>query len=240
MFEANPTIRRLPSREGVVVNPLTYNGVVHRTGFLLLLTCVTFAITWQGLVSGAVPVGAGLIGSLVGLGLALLVIFTRTTNPVLIGAYAITQGLTLGIISYLANLKYPGIAIQACAGTMGCFSIVLALYSARVLRATPFFVKIITASILGIAVLYLVDFVAGLFGHPLGILGGNSNLSIGITAVVVIVASLSFVVDFAAVEQAVEEGVEARFGWRLAFSLLVGLVWLYIEILRLLSKFRSR
>ena len=89
-------------------------------------------------------------------------------------------------------------------------------------------------------VLYLIDLVAGLFGHPLGILSGNSGMSIGISVFVVLIASLSFVIDFAAIEQAVEEGVDAAQGWRMAFSLLVGLVWLYIEILRLLTKLRSR
>src|SRR5688572_31513662 len=104
MFEANPTIRRL-GNEGVVTNPLSYNGVVHRTGFLLLVTAVTFALTWRGLITGAVPPGVGLVGSLVGLGLALLIIFSRATNPVLISAYAITQGLALGVISFYADRK---------------------------------------------------------------------------------------------------------------------------------------
>ena len=239
MFEANPTIRRL-GHEGVVTNPLSYNGVVHRTGFLLLVTATTFALTWRGLLTGAVPPGVGLVGSLVGLGLALLIIFTRATNPVLISAYALTQGLALGVISFYANQRYPGIALQAVAGTLGCFSTVLALYSQRVLRATPTFVKVISAALLGILALYAIDLIAGLFGHPLEIVRGNSNLSIGITAVIILVASLSFVIDFAAIEQSVNEGVDARQGWRFAFSLLVGLVWLYIEILRLLTKLRGR
>lgn len=239
MFDANPTIRRL-GHEGVITNPLTFNGVVHRTGFLLLVTAVTFALTWRGLITGAVPPVAGMGGAIAGLVLALIIIFTRATNPVLISAYAITQGLALGVISYYANLNYPGIALQAVAGTIGCFSTVLLLYSQRVLRATPTFVKVISAALLGILGLYVVDLVAGLFGHPLDIVRGNSNMSIGITAVIILVASLSFVIDFAAIEQAVTEGVDSRQGWRFAFSLLVGLVWLYIEILRLLTKLRGR
>lgn len=239
MFEANPTIRRL-GREGVVTNPLTYNGVVHRTGVLLMITAVTFALTWRGLMSGAVDPVVGLGGAIAGLVLALVIIFTRATNPFLIGAYAVTQGLALGVISYFANQRYPGIALQAVAGTIGCFSIVLGLYSVKVLRATPFFVKVISAAMIGIFALYLIDFVAGLFGHPLGILRGNSGMSIGISCVVVLVAALSFVIDFASVDEAVEAGVDASQGWRYAFSLLVGLVWLYIEILRLLTKLRSR
>jgi uncharacterized YccA/Bax inhibitor family protein len=228
MFEANPTIRRLPNA-GVVTNPLTYNGVVHRTGVLLFITAVTFALTWRGLITGDVAPEWGLGGSVVGLVLALV-----------IGAYALTQGLALGVISYYANQRYPGVALQAVAGTMGCFSTVLVLYSMRVLRASPTFVKVISAALLGIMALYLVDLVAGFFGHPLDIVRGNSGMSIGITAVIILVASLSFVIDFAAIEQSVNEGADATQGWRFAFSLLVGLVWLYIEILRLLTKLRSR
>jgi uncharacterized YccA/Bax inhibitor family protein len=177
---------------------------------------------------------------LVGLGLALVIIFTRATNPVLIGAYAATQGLALGVISYFANQRYPGIALQTVAGTLGCFSVVLLLYSLRVLRATPVFVKVISAALIGIVALYAVDLVAGFFGHPLEIVRGNSTGSIGVTAVIVVIAALSFVIDFAAIEQAIDQGVDVRQGWHFAFALLVGLVWLYLEILRLLSKMRSR
>jgi len=239
MFEANPTIRRL-SDERVTGDTLTFNGVINRTGILLLVTGVTFALTWRGLQSGDLPAGVGLVGSIVGLILALVIIFTRATNPILIGSYALTQGVALGTISYFASLKYPGIALQAVGGTVGCFTIVLWLYSMKVLRATPVFVKVISAALLGIMALYLVDIVAGLFGHPLEMVRGSSGLSIGISAVIVLVASLTFVIDFAAIEQAVAEGADARQGWHFAFSLLVGLVWLYIEILRLLSKLRGR
>jgi uncharacterized YccA/Bax inhibitor family protein len=239
MFQANPTIRRLTG-DGVVTNPVTYNGVMHRTGFLVLVTCITFALTWRGLQSGEVLPVAGIAGSLIGLVLALIIIFTRTTNPVLISLYAVTQGLALGVISYFAELQYAGIALQAVGGTIGCFFAVLLLYSMQILRATPVFVKVISAAMLAILALYLVDLVAGLFGHPLAFLRGSSGLSIGITAVIVVVAALSFVLDFAAIDEAVTQGVDARYGWRLAFGLLVGLVWLYIEMLRLLTKLRGR
>lgn len=239
MFEANPSIRRLRN-EGVVDRPLTYNGVIHRTGALLLITGVAFAFTWNGLQTGEIQPGIGFISSIVGLALALVIIFARLTNPLVIGAYAVAEGIALGTISYYAEHRYPGVALQAVAGTFGCFLVVLCLYSMKVLRATPTFVKVITAAILGFAVLYLADLVAGLFGHPLGLLHGSSTLSIGITAAAVLVASLSFVIDFAAIDAAVEAGVDQRQGWRFAFTLLVGLIWLYIEMLRLLTKVRGR
>jgi uncharacterized YccA/Bax inhibitor family protein len=240
MFEANPAIRRL-SGDHVAENPLSFNGVVHRTGVLLLLTTITFALTWRGLDSGEFSPAVGLVGTLVGLVLALIVIFTRATNPLLIGAYAITQGLALGAASYFMNRKYPGIALQAVAGTVGCFGIVLWLYSVKVLRATPMFVKVVTAAIIGIGLLYIVDLVAKLgFSYELGLLRGGTGLSIAITAGIVVIAAISFVIDFAAIEEAVQQGADAKVGWHFAFTLVLGLVWLYFSILRLLSNLRGR
>ena len=239
MFEANPVIQRV-SKERSGFGALTYDGVIHRTGFLLLLTSVAFALSWRGLQTGALPEAAGLGGLIIGLILALVITFTRATNPFLIGAYAVSEGVGLGVISWFVNARDPGIALQAVAGTMACFLAVLTLYGAKVLRATPLFVKIITAAIIGIGLLYLTDLVAGLFGHPLSIIHGSSMFSIGLSAVIVLIASLAFVIDFAAIEAAIAEGVEARYGWHFAFALLVGLVWLYFEMLNLLMKLRSR
>ena len=115
---------------------------------------------------------------------------------------------------------------------------VLMLTAAGALHAQK--VTNVMGAIVGIALFYAVDLIAGLFGHPLGIVRGNSGLSIGLSAFIVVIAAISFVIDFAAIEQAIAEGVEERQGWHFAFALLVGLIWLYIEILRLLSKLRSR
>lgn len=242
MFESNPTIRRITdSNESISGgNSLTFAGVINRTGTLLLVTGVTFALTWNALRAGTLSPGVGLGAAIIGLILALVITFARVTNPFVIGTYALTQGVILGVISYFAHLRYPGIALQAVAGTMGTFFVVLWLYSMRVLRATPIFVKVITAALIGILALYLVDMVAGMFGHPLEIVRGNSNAAIAISSVIVLVAALSFVIDFHAIETAVTEGVDSKYGWYFAFSLLVGLVYLYIQILSLLSKLRGR
>lgn len=239
MFEVNPAIKRL-SETRAVSGGLTYNAVINRTGVLLLTTGVAFVLTWRGLQNGAVSPNLGLAGLVVGAILGLIIVFTRATNPLLIGAYALAQGAMLGTLSYFTDLRFPGIALQAVAGTLGCFCVVLWLYSLRVLRATPVFTKVIVGAMVGIALLYLVDLVAGLFGHPLEIVRGNSALSIGISGLIVLVAAVSFVLDFAAIEQAVNEGADERDGWHYAFALLLGLIWLYMEILRLLTKLRSR
>jgi uncharacterized YccA/Bax inhibitor family protein len=238
MFNPNPAVQRIDTPTGA--GTITFDGVIHRTGFLLVLTGLAYYATWQGVLSGSIPESAGWIGSIVGFVLALVIILTRTSNPFLIGTYALTEGVALGALSLFAEMKYPGIAAQATTGTFGCFFAVLALYRMRVLRASSTFVKVIMAAMLGIVLLYVADLVAGLFGAPFEIVHGNSPMSIGISAAIIIVASLSFVIDFAAIEEAVDQGADASFAWRCAFSLLVGLVWLYVEILRFLAKLRSR
>lgn len=239
MFQANPTIRRLET-DGTVTNPLTYNGVIHRTGALLVVTCITFGITWNGLETGQFSPNVAIGGMIAGLVLGLLIAFTRITTPFLIVPYAAAEGVLLGAVSYFANQRYPGIAMEAVVATLGCFLVVLCLYSMKVLRATPTFVKVISAALFGIVALYLAGMVFRLFGHPLTFLHDSSTLSIGISIAVIVVASLSFVIDFAAIDEAVTQGVDSRQGWRFAFCLLVGLVWLYLEILRLLTKLRGR
>ena len=184
--------------------------------------------------------GAGIFGAVVGLVLALIIIFTKSSNPFLISCYAAAEGVALGAFSYLAEIRYPGIAAQATAGTMGCFLSVLVLYRTRILKASPAFTKILVSAMLGITLLYVGDFVSGLFGHPFSVVHGNSNLSIGVSVIIVLVAALSFVIDFAQIEEAVQSGADARYAWRCSFGLIVGLVWLYMEILRLLMKSRSR
>lgn len=238
MFNANPAVQRLNNDR--VSGAITIDGVIHRTGFLLVITGLCFWATWQGTQAGSVPEGVGILGIIIGLVLGLVISLTRTANPILIASYAAAEGVGLGAISYFVNRAYPGIAATAVTCTMGVFLSTLVLYRLRILRATPTFVKVLTGAILGVAVLYLVNIIAGLFGHPLEIVVGHSMASIALSGVIVIIAALSFVIDFNEIELAVENGADASYAWRCSFSLLVGLVWLYVEILRLLIKLRGR
>ena len=238
MFEANPVLTRTTKQVGS--GTLTFDGVTHRTGFLLVLTTLAACLTWRGLDSGALSPMIVMAGGLVGLGLGLYVSFSGSCNPVPICLYAVAEGCALGGISNWANASYPGIALQAAGLTFACFTSILVLYSMRVVRYSPALGRFLMIAILGIGGLYLVDLVSGLFGHPLAFIRGNGNVSIAISGVIVLVASLSFIADFAAVEEAVKEGADERQGWRLGFGLLVGLVWLYIEMLRLLMKLAGR
>lgn len=213
---------------------MTVDDVVVRTGILLGVLMVTAAASWLlELYVLAIP------ALLVGLVLALVVTFKRAPSPGLSIAYAAAEGVFLGAISRLFEQAYPGIVVQAVGGTMLCFGGVLAAYKTGRLRATPRFRKVIVGAMLGIFALYAVNLVAMLFGGRLPVVNDSTPLGILFSVAVVTIAALSFVLDFELVEEAVRAGVPERYAWKAAFGLVVGLVWLYLEMLRLLSKLRD-
>jgi uncharacterized YccA/Bax inhibitor family protein len=175
---------------------------------------------------------------MVGLVLGLVIAFMQVTNPILIGAYAVVEGVFLGLVSEFYEYLYDGIVVQAAAGTFGIFFVMAMLYKAQVLRATPRFTKFVVGAVVGIFAVILVNLVLSLFGINTGLRDG-SPLAIGFSIVIIIVASLTFILDFAQVEEGVRAGMPKRYAWACAFGILVGLIWLYLEILRLLSYLRG-
>jgi len=214
--------------------PMTVAAVVDHTAVMLAVLVATAAGAWT------LDVGAGLaVGSAVaGLVLALVIIFKRITNPVPILAYAAIEGVFLGAISRVMDEAYPGIAVQAVIGTGLCFGAVLWAYRTGRLQATPRFRKVIMGALVAVLGLIIANLLVSLFGGSLGIRDGGP-LAIIFSLVVITVASLSFVLDFDEIERAAAEGAPERFAWLAAFGLVVGLVWLYIEILRFLSYLRD-
>ncbi len=212
---------------------LTVDDIMVKTGLLLGLLVTTGAATW------ALGVGFGVVAlaALVGFGLAMVNIFKRQVSPGLVLAYAAVQGVAVGGISAAYEGQYRGIVVQAVVGTVVVFGAVAAGYKAGFLRATPRFVKVVTYGFIGLFGLLVVNLVAGLFGSgdPLGIRGGNTGLSVLFSVAFIIFGALTFVLDFDRAEQMVAQGAPERESWRIAFGLVVGLVWLYLEILRLLS-----
>jgi len=222
---------------------LTIDDVVVRTVTLLALTGVSaflavFLIPDQ--LAGPAWIGAALIGLVLGL----IISFKRITNPPLILAYAVVEGVFVGMVSKFFELRYPGIVVQAVAGTFGIFLIMTALYKFRVIRATPKFARGLMAAVFGIMGIILVNFVLSLFGVTTGLRGdsqGNGGvLAIGFSLVVIVIASLTFILDFDLIEQSINQGAPKRMAWTCAFGLLVGLIWVYLEVLRLLSYLRGR
>jgi uncharacterized YccA/Bax inhibitor family protein len=220
-----------------VDRPMTIDDVVIRTVALLALTGVlgvaTFALVDDALLFPAL-IGATLVGVVLGL----VISFARITNPLVICLYAVVEGVFVGAVSKIYESAFDGIILQAAMGTFGIFFIMAMLYKARVIRATPRFVKGVMAALIGVFALILMNLVLGLFGVNTHLRDG-SPLAIGFSIVVIIVAALTFILDFAQIEDAVRYGLPQRYAWSCAFGILVGLIWLYLEILRLLSYLRG-
>ncbi|MEV0458914.1 Bax inhibitor-1/YccA family protein [Catellatospora methionotrophica] len=218
---------------------LTLDGVCGRTLALVAVTVATAAAAWN-LLQAPAWTGIAVLGStLAGLALALVITFKQITNPLLISGYAVLQGVFLGVVSRELEQQFPGIVVQAVIGTFGVFLAMAALYRARILRATKRFTQVVTGALLGIVLLSLVDLALRFFGHSLPIYQAGT-LGVLFAVVCIVVGALTFVVDFDQVERAVAGGLPPRYGWYLAFGMLVGLIFLYWQILRLLSYVRGR
>jgi len=222
---------------------MTIQGTVNKAGILLLCVVVGAAWTW-GLSHSPEPEAAlpwTIGGALGGFALALVTIFKKTWSPLTSPIYALLEGLLLGGISALFEKSYPGIAMQAISLTLGVLFVMLLAYKFRIIQATRGFVLGVIAATGGIALVYLVNMVMTVFFHSqISILNSATPLGIGISVFVVIIAALNLIIDFDFIERAAQTGAPKYMEWYGAFGLMVTLVWLYMEILRLLGKVRRR
>jgi uncharacterized YccA/Bax inhibitor family protein len=154
--------------------------------------------------------------------------------------YAVFEGLFLGAISAMFEAMYPGLVMRAVSLTFGVFFIMLLLYRSGTIRATQKFRTVILAATGGIALVYFVSFIAGMFGVNFGFMTGNSMMSIGFSLVVVVIAALNLILDFDMITRGADAMAPKYMEWYGAFGLMVTLIWLYLELLRLLSKIASR
>lgn len=212
---------------------LTVDDVVTKTAMILVLAVVAgFATAWFQAYYLALP------GALIGFVLAMVVIFKRKISPPLIIGYALAEGVFLGAITGVFNQYYPGIAAQAIVGTLGVFGGMLVIYKTGAIKVTPRFTKMIIGGIIGVAVLMLFNLVMSLFGINMGLRDG-STMAIVFSVICIALAAFSFLLDFDAIDQAIKQGAPANTAWYFAFGLMVTLVWLYLEILRLLGYARQ-
>jgi uncharacterized YccA/Bax inhibitor family protein len=236
------TFRGLP-RPALESERMTLQGTVNKS-FLSLLVLMAAALwPWSQFMQTGNPavVAPGmLIGVIGGLVLALVISFKATTAPYLVLPYAALEGLVLGGLSAILEKRYPGIAIQATALTFGVLAALLIAYKARLIQVTQRFRSIVIGGTLAIALLYLVSMGLNLFHVATPFLYDASPLSIGLSLLVCGFAALNLVLDFDLIETGVAQGAPRYMEWYGAFGLLVTLVWLYMEILRLLSKLRQR
>jgi len=226
-----------PSATPVQMGRMTIDDVVTKTGLLLAVLVVTAGLAWMLNFSS----GYLMIGLIAGFVLAMVNTFSKSVKPALVIAYAVCEGLVVGVISHLYNSLYNGIVSQAVIGTVAAFSGILFLYSSGKLRATPRFTKILMSAAIGYLVLGLISLVASFTGVGQGMgFYGVSGLGLLLSVAGVALASFFFVLDFDQIQKGVQAGVPANESWRASFGLLVTLVWLYLEILRLLSILRSQ
>ncbi|MFP4105813.1 MAG: Bax inhibitor-1/YccA family protein [Phycisphaerae bacterium] len=244
MFSGNPVLGEklfLDRSEARETNAMTVQGTATRALLLLILVVGSAAVSWR--MASAQPelsgilVGGGLIGGLV---LAMITIFkqewARVTSPI----YALLEGVALGAISMLFEKAYPGIVGSAVGLTFGVLLLMLVIYKLRIIRVTPMFARGVMAATGAVALVYMVSFVLRIFGTSVPYIHESGTLGILFSVAVVVIAALNLALDFHMIETGQEQGLPKYMEWYAAFALMVTLVWLYIEILRLLAKARGR
>ena len=222
---------------------MSLNGTVNKTGLLLLMTVMTAAFAWSQTMTANGEVAPAAMGYLLGGGigglvLALVTIFKKQWSPVTAPLYALVEGLFLGAISAMYNAQFQGIVLQAVMLTFGIMFALLFAYRTGLVKATENFKLGVTAATGGIALIYLATIGLGLFGIKIPYIHESGLIGIGFSLVVVVIASLNLVLDFDFIESGVEAGAPKYMEWYGAFGLMVTLIWLYLELLRLLSKLR--
>lgn len=216
---------------------MTIKGTVDKTAISLVLLIASAYYTFSPNMESMI-----LFGSIGGLILAILTIFKKDWAPYTVPLYAILEGLALGSISYFYSTQYEGIVLQAISLTVLILFSLLFAYRTKIIKPTENFKLGVFAATGGIVLLYFINFIMGFFGTGISLLSpqNSSMMSIGISLAIIVVASLNLVIDFDFIEEGVEKGAPKYMEWYGAFGLLVTLIWLYLEILRMLAKLRSR
>ena len=221
---------------------MTINGTVNKTGILLMIVVAVSAWSWSTMLNnpglGRGLMIAGMIGAFIG---SLIVSFKPHTAPIGAPIVAALEGLFVGAISAYFETLFPGLVVQALGLTVAVMFSMLFAYRTGLIRVTETFKKVMIFAIMGIGVFYLVSFVLSFFGAAPSYFqaGNNSIFNIGLNFVIVGVAALSLVLDFDFIERAAEQNTPKHMEWYGAFGLMVTLVWLYIELLRLLARFQN-
>jgi uncharacterized YccA/Bax inhibitor family protein len=222
---------------------MTVQGAVNKTAILLVCVLLTTLWTWHRffLTSNPASVTPWMIGGAIGgLIVALITVFKQQWAPVTSPIYALLEGLFIGGVSAIAESQYPGIVIQAVGLTFGTCLAVLMAYTSGLVKATENFKMGVVAATGGIALVYFVSIILNLFGVRVPYIYGNGLFGIGFSLFVVVIAALNLVLDFDFIDSGARRGAPKYMEWYSAFGLMVTLVWLYIEVLRLLTKLRSR
>ncbi|MFA5834250.1 MAG: Bax inhibitor-1/YccA family protein [Bacteroidota bacterium] len=245
MRTANPALNDKTFQHigtGEYTDAMTLQGTVNKTGMMLLLVVAGAAYTWSLFADGNTEsmMMWMMIGFFGGLITSVVTIYKKTWSPVTAPLYSVLQGFALGGLSAFLESIYSGIVIQAVALTFGTAGCLLIAYTSGVIKATENFKLGVFAATGGIALIYFVGWIMSLFGTSIPYIHENGWVGVGFSLVTVVIAALNLVLDFDFIEKGVEHGAPKFMEWFAAFGLMVTLIWLYIEILRLLAKLNSR
>jgi len=229
--------------ENVILDskPMTIQGAINKTLILLAIVVASGAYTWNLLLNGFLDkanlfmIGA-VIASLI---LGFVTIFNPKVAKITAPVYALCEGLLLGAVSCAYNQAFNGIALNAVGITVLALFVMLFLYTSGTIKATPMFRKVILISTIAVFIFYLAGWIGQLFGHPMTVFNG-SLMGIVISAVICLVAAFNFIIDFDIIEQGERNNLPDYFEWYGGFALLVTMIWLYIEVLRLLAQLQNR
>lgn len=225
-------------------NAMTVRGTLQKFGFLMIMVLGTALYSWKEFASGGNTMPLILVGAFGGLIIAIILTFKKEWSPFLAPAYALLEGLFVGAISayynYVFAAKAPDIIMNAVGLTLACAVGMYLLYSFKIIQATQKFKAIVMTATAGIGIFYLLTWVLSFFGVNLPFLHEGSLMGIGFSLFVVAIAALNLILDFDMIEQGAALGAPKYMEWYGAFGLLVTIVWLYLEMLRLLSKLSSR
>ena len=229
--------------EAVVIDydqTMTVSGTINKSFLMLTLLVAGAAITWMMTFNGQNPIVLTIGGAIVGLVLVLIAAFNPKASTYLAPGYAIFEGLFIGGLSAIFEAKYPGIVIQAVSCTFVTFMVCLGLYKYEIVKVSDKFMSVVKAATLAIFTYYSISWLLSLFTSFQPVHHGNSLASIGISAIVIVVAALNLFLDFDQIEKGAQNRLPKYMEWFGAMGLMITLVWLYIEFLRLLSKISSR
>jgi len=245
MATANPAMNEAVYRRaglaGTPTRVMTVQGAVVKTAVLVVILLVTAGYTWSRVVEGPNTVSYGLLigGAIGGFITALVTIFIPRVSPFTAPVYAAPEGLVLGAVSAVFEAMYPGVVIQAVGLSVGVLAVMLLVYGTGIIRATERFKIGVAAATGAVCLVYLVGIVLSLFGARIPLIHESGVVGIGFSLVVVVIAALNLILDFDFLEQGAKQQAPKYMEWYGGFSLLVTLVWMYLEFLRLIAILRG-
>ena len=244
-FEEARRSYEAPSADAVDMGRMTYDDVIVKTALNLGVLIAAAAATWFVVASNfslAMPFMMG--GLLLGFVLAMVNIFSKTIRPGLILAYSLLEGVALGALSLVTEMWAPGVVLQAVVATFAVFGVTLALFASGKVRNSPKMQKFALISIIGLILSRVLIWVLGMMGAPIGGIDGpmimGFPLSVVLSMFAVLIGAICLISDFDQVKVGVAQGAPAKYSWMCAFGMMVTLVWLYVEILNILSRLQSR